>query len=304
MTIDKNKFNPTDIILLIYYFIIGVFILITGIAGKLDRWWLYFGHHVIVFVVVIIFTQKFTSKKRNLWSFLRYFYPILIFGSAYRETHDIDQIFFRLPLDYYIAHWDEMLFGFQPSIEFATKFSWPWFSELMHMGYFSYFLLIPLIPIIWWLKKDYSMVSRRIFNVAFTFLLCYTIFIILPVQGPRVQLPGALNFPRTGYIFAPFFGWLFREMGIAGAAFPSSHCAVATVVLISSYLDFKKITPLTTVIVLLLYLSTVYGRFHYGVDVIYGAGFGTLFFILSNHVFDFLINRGFNGSKITSKELV
>ena len=138
-------------------------------------------------------------------------------------------------------------------------------------------------------------IEKAVFNITFTFVVFYLIFIILPVQGPRVQLPGAIGMPRPGYIFAPFFEWLFNTMGIAGAAFPSSHCGVATVVFLMSAKYIPRAAPVVAIFVVLLFCATVYGRFHYAVDVFYGIGLGAICYILAPYVRQALIKSGFTG---------
>ena len=278
-----SLFRAVDRLLIAYYAVIGAYIVVGAALGRLPNWPIYVAHHAIVLVLLIAVVPRIRIDGRG--AFLRLFYPVLLFGSMYRETHDIDQIIFAQPLDYYIAGWDKIIFKCQPSIEFATHFGSAIFSEVMHFAYYSYFGIIVFLPLLWWFRRRPDMMERRVFDIAFAYSVFYTIFIILPVQGPRVQLPGAIGMARPGYIFAPFFGWLFKTAGIAGAAFPSSHCGITTVVLAASVRDVPKAAPFIALAATMLYLATVYGRFHYGVDVIYGIGLGMICFIVSPYVF-------------------
>jgi len=290
-----TKFSPSDIIILGYYLVVAVFIVAAGVSCRLENWWRYFLHHLLVLTILPIFIIKFGALKRNLLSFLRLFYPILLFGSMYRETHDLDQVIFVRPLDFYFAEWDRILFGCQPYIDFATRFSSAWFSEIMHAGYFSYFIIIVLLPLVWWFRRRPDMVQRRVFDLSFTFTVFYFIFILLPVQGPRVQIPEAASIPRNGYLFAPFFRWLFRTARIFGAAFPSSHCGVSALVMANSIKDIPKGAKFVAIMSFAIFLSTVYGRFHYAVDVIYGAGLGLICYILAPYVYRRFKGKGFSG---------
>lgn len=74
---------------------------------------------------------------------------------------------------------------------------------------------------------------------------------------------------------------LIVENGSAhGTAFPSTHTAVATLILLVSWhvhtLFFYFITP----VALGLIISTIFGRFHYCVDMIAGIFYGISVFIV------------------------
>ncbi|MCK5833820.1 phosphatase PAP2 family protein [bacterium] len=284
-----SHFRPADKLIYTYYVVIGFFILIAGAIGRLDKWWLFGLHHLLVILILPIILKYLDSKNGKFFLFLRIFYPLFLFGTMYRETHELDQVIIAKPLDLWFAHWDQILFKCQPFIDFAKNCSGAFFSELMHIGYFSYFILIPLVPLIWWFKNNQEKSEFRFFQLIFLYSIFFSLFIILPVQGPRIQIIEAISMERPGFIFAPFFEWLFRAADIAGAAFPSSHCGIATVVLASAVEDFPKLAPLIGLFVGLLYMATVYGRFHYAVDVAYGVGLGLICFIISPYIYRALL---------------
>lgn len=52
-------------------------------------------------------------------------------GWWYMDTYNINSLFPNL--DHIVASWDEYLFGFQPAMVFATKFSQPVLSEFLEI---------------------------------------------------------------------------------------------------------------------------------------------------------------------------
>jgi len=123
--------------------------------------------------------------------------------------------------------------------------------------------------------------------VSFVFYVCYLIYIFLPVMGPRIfyyenisdflppelQPPMPVMFPTTVQS-GPFYQIMviiYRYFEAPGAAFPSSHVAVAITTLYFSILYLRRIRQVHLVAVLLLCLSTVYCRYHYVVDVFAGV---------------------------------
>ncbi len=291
---STSKYSPTDLVLSIYLSLSGIYIVISGLLGRLDGWWKFAIHHLVL-LILIFAVSRIKTKKRNLLSFVRYLYPLFLYGSMYRETHEIDQAIFTKPLDYFFIVWDNLLFNSQPSVEFANYLNAPWFSEIMHFFYFSYFFLIVCLPLIYWIRKNPAMTERRTFDLSFTYVIFYSIFIILPVHGPRVEFPPAVDIPRTGFFFGPFFERLFIGLRIAGAAFPSSHCGIAALVTGLSIYDFKKFWPVIALCTLGVFLATVFGRFHYAVDVIYGGALGLLCLIFTGRIHSWLHRIGYKG---------
>ena len=63
----------------------------------------------------------------------------------YPDTYELNRI---LPnLDHHFAAYEQWLFGCQPALLFSQAITHPVFSEMMHMGYASYFPLIALVAL-------------------------------------------------------------------------------------------------------------------------------------------------------------
>jgi membrane-associated phospholipid phosphatase len=108
------------------------------------------------------------------------------------------------------------------------------------------------------------------------------------VIGPRVfysEVPGyvlpadlqalypAVTFPaavQTG-VFFQIMGVLYDYFEPAGAAFPSSHVAVAIVTAYFSTRYLPRVRALHWFMVVMMSISTVYCRYHYAVDVLAGV---------------------------------
>ena len=114
--------------------------------------------------------------------FLRYLFPLSLLGYWYPDTYEFCQLFPNL--DYVFAAADYSLFGCQPSITFAQWLPQKLWSELFHMGYFSYYPLIAL-TILAPLFFNRSQFSRTTFVVLASFFLYYLIYLFLPVAGPQ-----------------------------------------------------------------------------------------------------------------------
>ncbi|MBQ0074892.1 MAG: phosphatase PAP2 family protein [Prevotella sp.] len=221
----------------------------------------------------------------------------------YPDTYELNHQFGCL--DHYFATLEQDVFGMQPALIFSERFSSAIVSELMYFGYYSYYLFF-VVTLFVVFFRDYKQLERVAFIVFGGFFICYCIYILLPVTGPQyyylavgTEEIARGSFPDVGHYFAdsiealPLPGWsdgVFYQLVHGNhefgerptAAFPSSHVAIATVVmLIVSRMRMWKYLLLLAIPYMFLCLSTVYIMAHYAVDSIAGMMFGIiLFFVL------------------------
>mgnify|MGYP002519102188 CR=1 FL=1 len=218
----------------------------------------------------------------------------------YPDTYELNRLFPNL--DHVFCRAEQSLFGFQPSLSFASTFSWAPISELMSMGYTSYYPMIALTVFFYFCFR-YAEFERAAFIVLASFFLYYLIFIFVPVAGPTfyfkaVGTSTVLNgvFPALGDYFNThqeclptpgytdgFFYELVEEAKAAGerptAAFPSSHVGVATVCMwLAAHTRNRRMLVVMAPFYFFLCLSTVYIQAHYAIDAIAGLISGTVFY--------------------------
>jgi membrane-associated phospholipid phosphatase len=220
----------------------------------------------------------------------------------YSDTFELNR---TLPnLDHVFAQWEQTVMGGQPALSFAQDWSHPVFSELMHLGYSSYFPLIAAV-VLYFFFVQYEQLGRTAFIILTSFFLFYVIFDLLPVSGPQYYYlaAGFDNiahgvFPNLGHYFAshqeslPIPGWsdgvfyqlvsLAHETGERPtAAFPSSHVGVTTVLLlIAWYSGSRRLFFCLLPFFLLMCFATVYIQAHYAIDVAGGLVTGVIFFFV------------------------
>lgn len=229
-------------------------------------------------------------------------YLLLMLSSWYPDTYEINHQFGCL--DHFFASYEQDLFGMQPALWFSRIFSSAVVSELMYMGYVSYYLFF-VVTIIYIFFRDYEQVERVAYLVFAGFFICYVIYLFLPVTGPQYYYLAAgvekiehADFPDVGTYFAHSTecmkapGWdggLFYNLCMmahsAGerptAAFPSSHVAIATLVMIIvGRMRMWKYLLFLAVPYVFLCLSTVYIMAHYAIDALAGLVTGLALFLV------------------------
>ena len=218
----------------------------------------------------------------------------------YPDTYELNRTFGNL--DHVFCHWEQQLFGFQPALSFASTFSWPVVSELMSLGYTSYYPMIALVVFFYFVCR-YGEFERAAFVLLASFFIYYVVFIFVPVAGPTFYYKAvgmrdivAGVFPPLGDYFnthtdclptpgyaSGFFYDLVEQAKAAGerptAAFPSSHVGVSTVcMLLAWHTRNRRLLYAMLPFYVLLCLSTVYIQAHYAIDAIAGLVSGAAIF--------------------------
>jgi membrane-associated phospholipid phosphatase len=171
-----------------------------------------------------------------------------------------------------IQSWDATLFGTQPSRTLAGVIPSLILSETLHAAYMSYYGIIYLPPLLMYLTggRDAFYRSVRVFTVVM--VVCFVVFCLFPVAGPRFEWGGPSGVPDGPVRRATL---VILERGSArGTAFPSSHIAIALSMALSAVEWRPRFGGLVLVVTMLLGLGAVYGGFHYGIDMLAGAATG------------------------------
>lgn len=231
---------------------------------------------------------------------VRVFAQMSLLAWWYPDTYEINRL---LPnLDHVFCHWEQALFGFQPTLVFADNFSWNIVSELMSMGYASYYPMIALIIFFYFFRR-YDEFERASFVMLASFFIYYLVFIFVPVAGPTFYYKavglGEIAkgvFPSVGDYFnlhqdclpTPgysdgFFYRLVEDAKAAGerptAAFPSSHVGISTVcMLLAAHTRQRRLVWMLLPFYVFLCLATVYIQAHYAIDAIAGLFTGCVLY--------------------------
>jgi membrane-associated phospholipid phosphatase len=284
-----------------YIALVGLLILCFH-SDRIPAWHWFLGAHAVALMLVHFLIHASAQRaQRRVLTFLRHFYPILLYTAFYREVGVLDAMFFPHFLDEQVILFEERLFGMQPSLLFMDRMPYLGISELFYAAYFSYYVMIGGTGIALFLRSRLQF-FHYVSIISVVFYCCYLTFIFLPVTGPRLlfqpiegfHLPNHLlelgaQFPmpehlKTG-IFYRIIATIYRVVEPTGAAMPSSHVAIALCTVFFSFRYLPKIRYIHLIAVILLCLSTVYCRFHYAVDMIAGIGAAVILVPVANALY-------------------
>lgn len=252
-------------------------------GSAFPQWPFYVAGHVALISAIHVLIRQSDWRPNGFLSLLRAFYPMILYAFLYNETHSLDNLFYPGYLDGYFIDLDQRLFGAQLSRTLMQRFPYVWLSEVFYLFYLSYYVMVFLVGLALHFRD-----KRRFFQyitvVSFVFYVCYLTYIFLPVLGPDsanegIPLSGQLASvsPRAvpeAIRSGPFYWVVWKIYDVSerggGAAFPSSHVAVALTALWFTWSYLKRARLLHTVAVVMLCLSTIYCGYHYVVDVFGG----------------------------------
>ena len=298
--------------------------------GLLEVEWVIMGYLMLTLLLMLFTWTKLPDPEPMLWGRFRVVVSTLALWGVYRlvpcrftmlcrvtlqlallswwypDTFSLNRIFPNL--DHHFAALEQSIFGYQPALEFANHWTHPVWSELMYLGYSSYFLLISVVVVHYFIWR-YEEFHRTVFIILTSFFVYYVIFVALPVTGPQYYyLAAGLDnisqgvFPNVGDYFLthdemmkmPGYedGWFYQIMVNAHsagerptAAFPSSHVGVTVILLLLAWRSKSRLLIwFVFTLFLLMCLATVYIRAHYVIDVFAGLLSAIIMYITLHYI--------------------
>jgi membrane-associated phospholipid phosphatase len=196
------------------------------------------------------------------------------------------------------THWfdDEVitlevkLFGVEGSLGFQPLVS-PVLTEWMMFAYVIYFPLLPAVAWMSYRAGGPDQVRQYLFALAFAWLICYVGFILYPVASPLFWYPDKFTVPLEGGPFTWLGEWGRAHLHQKGGALPSPHCAAGTMILVFAWKYKRWLGIALTPVIVSLYISTVYGRYHYTSDAITGIATAVLVLLLAPRLLEIIERR-------------
>jgi len=263
---DTGRLNYVDLLTILYILLTSIILLaVTGINESSLS-------HYLVRLMMLAFIWTLTiygkKKKDGLAGLMHVLYPLAFLAYFFPETDYIGQ-FFSKDLDTGLVYIEGMMFGSLPSESFGICCPWAWFNELMHLAYFSFYLIITFF-VVYYNYKLPGKAVKRTFTFFLSFYLFYLIFMFFPTAGPQYFLHDTGGDMQNGYFFTSLMGKILEYGDRPTGAFPSSHIGITWLVMYFFFKDDRRMFFVWLLPAILLTLSTVYIRAHYAIDVVAG----------------------------------
>lgn len=272
-TTQRQNLNPADVLIIIpaVTLLLGKEVVHYFLAGK---------------------SQKAGSAEgpwdfvRPYWEIIRDWFPFLaILLMYYSLWGDATLMLVTTDRDQALMAIDQRLFGCQPSLVLQHIIS-PWLTTWMDFAYFYHIINIPVVALFLYNFRDRTRFREMMSGLMVVSFLGLVGYLLVPAIGPVYTLRSQYTVPLRGSM-----GVFNREMDFMDFArirrdvFPSLHVGISFVVWLYAYRNSKKLFWILSPLILSLWFSTVYLRFHYLIDVVAGLILAPLSFWLANWMF-------------------
>ncbi|MBN1940335.1 MAG: phosphatase PAP2 family protein [Candidatus Aminicenantes bacterium] len=212
------------------------------------------------------------AKSQILYFLLRTGSAQLLFAYLFDAVRSLQMVLFPWQ-DRAVMAAEKAVFGLEPTIWLERFISVP-LTEWMMFSYVIYVLFYPLTAALIFFKHGKGALEDYLFTLAVVNLACDIGFILFPVASPFWYMPEAYSVPLKGGLFTRLGELIRAKAHFAGGSIPSPHCSVGTVIWMMSFRYVRRWFYLIAPVMLTLYVSTVYGRYHYVTDSIAGIILG------------------------------
>jgi hypothetical protein len=212
----------------------------------------------------------------------------LMFSQVYLIVHPLQLIFVHNWQDPAILRVEDAVFGIQPTL-WLQRFVSPGLTEWMMFCYVIYLVIYPALGGLIYLRWGEKQLEDYLFVLTLANVICFLGFLVYPVAGPLNYMPGEFTVPLKGWLFTAAGEYIRSNIHLVGGNLPSPHCAIATVMWLMAYRYRRLAFWLLSPVIICLYVSTFYGRYHYVSDSVIGIAAGLLVIGLAP-----LLVRGWN----------
>ena len=266
-------FRRIDIATILYLLAVAGLVSLVGL-NTIHRVLLVCIHLFLAILILLLPCLREKIRYRPI-VFLLDWYPIFAFPLLYKQVEFLAEIIGAWDLTQIIQRWEVQIFTGYPSLWLGDMFPSILLSEYLHFCYFCYILLIPAVGGYWYFRGKRTAFRELLFLLAVTYYSSFLFFILYPVDSPY-YLFIKLGEPAANGPFYKLVHFISERGGARGGAFPSLHVSASTVLLLTVLHSQRRLGCFLLPVVGGIYVATLYGRFHYALDVVAGVVFGTL----------------------------
>lgn len=266
--IGKIALNATDGLILIALFIITA--LTVLFHRRVDGWPALALKNLAAGVIYVVFLSLGAgSAKRARGFFLRMVVVLCMMIYINLAVDKLQLIFHGRWLDESVLKMEDAVFGVQPTV-WLQRFISKSLTEWMFFSYVFYMALYPALACLAFFRKGGEAAEDFFFTISLMNVVCNLGFLVYPVAGPLAYIKSRYTVPLEGGLWTSIGEYLRQNWQFVGGTIPSPHCANATVMWLAAYRYARPAFWVLAPLILSLYASTVYCRYHYVTDSVTG----------------------------------
>ena len=219
---------------------------------------------------------------KMILDFLRETLPFAFCISIYTNMHDMVHLVNPNDVDNKLIVLDDYILGFQPAI-YLEQFISPELTDFMYFSYSSFLFYILLFTMYLYVRKNYHAFRETLVSVILTFYIGYVGYVIFPAVGPKFTMAHLFETSLSGSYITDRLSFLMDyEISeyTRRDCFPSLHNGVIFLILLFAFKHQKTYAFIFLPFAIALFISTLYLRYHYFIDMIAGFILATAMFYL------------------------
>ncbi len=223
---------------------------------------------------------------RPYWEIVRDWFPFLIVLMMYYSLWGDSALFLAgKDRDATLIALDQKLFGFQASLV-LQRFVSPPLTAWMDFAYFYHVLNIPLVACFIYVSRSRERFREMMCGVLVVCFFGLLGYLLVPAIGPIYTLRDQYTVPLTQPMAVFNRQVEFMDFArIRRDVFPSMHVGISFLVWLYAYRNSRRLFWILSPLILGLWVSSVYLRYHYLVDVLAGLILAPLCFWMANALF-------------------
>jgi membrane-associated phospholipid phosphatase len=220
-------------------------------------------------IIMILLLARYADRSRLL-QVVHDFYPMALFMALFSEFTHLATALFPHWLEPLLINFDKWAFGGSPQ-QWTARHASPFVIELLAFSYWSYYLVIPGTLFLVYKKNYPHELTAATTRLCLTMYACYVMFMLSPARGPHHALAGNGALMIEGGFFTNFVHTIQKIGSVRGAAFPSSHVAVAWAMFFVLQRHSRKIAWLAGPLIAALTVSVITMGYHFSLDALGGV---------------------------------
>jgi membrane-associated phospholipid phosphatase len=223
---------------------------------------------------------------RPYWEIFRDWFPFLVILLMYYSLWgDATHFLVTRDRDAGLIALDQRLFGCQASLA-LQRFISPPLTAWMQFAYIFHLLNIPIVACYIYVRRERARFREMMCGLIVIFFFGLLGYVLVPAIGPVYTLRDQYTVALTQSLEVFTRQMEFMDFArIQRDVFPSMHTAVSFIVWLYAYRNSRRLFLLLAPFILSLWVSTVYLRYHYLIDVVAGLVLAPLCFYAANWLF-------------------
>jgi membrane-associated phospholipid phosphatase len=251
-------------------------------AARIPGWQPLVIRNLLVGVTYLLFQQIAARTTEKPLRFLLRAIPVtLTYGYLFLAVDKLQLLIHGRFLDQSLLDLEGHFFSEQPTL-WLQRFARPVLTEYMMFAYLFYFAMYPIVCMLVFWKQGDEALQRLFFTLGLANILCDLGFILFPIAGPTSAIGNQFTVPLDGYLMTWLGEWVRTRLQFPGGSLPSPHCAAATVMWAATWRHHRLAFWLFLPLVLSLYVSTAYCRYHYLSDAVTGVATAFIAIVLAS----------------------